>query len=138
MEGVSETSDELCALRVVQSGRWIRGKNKIAVQIDNEGIARSSEECAALGGDTEDVWARFLNKLFGVTSMDNRNVETTPLVDTNAISYGLGSNGEHRWVVRDKDDAASLRYSSFDNSDNVWNGQAAEQWPHGKVLEASG
>lgn len=40
--------------------------------------------------------------------------------------------------MADKDDSTGRRDGGLDDSDDVGNGQAGEQWPHGKVLEASG
>jgi hypothetical protein len=40
--------------------------------------------------------------------------------------------------VTDKDDSSGRRNGGFDDTDNVGNGQAREQRPHGEVLEAGG
>ena len=69
--------------------------------------------------------------------MNDRDVKTAPLVDADAEADGLGSHGQHRRVVADKDDATGGRDGGFDDSNNVRDGEAAKQRPHGEVLETS-
>lgn len=71
-----------------------------------------------------------------MASMHHRNVETTPFVDAHAETNGLGSNGQHCRVMTHEDDASCRRQRSLDDPDNIGDGQAGEQGPHGKVLEA--
>jgi hypothetical protein len=69
--------------------------------------------------------------------MNDGDVETAPLVDADAEANSLRSNGEHSRMMTGKDDATSWGDSSLYNSDHVGDSQAAEQRPHGEVLETS-
>jgi hypothetical protein len=131
-----QSCDKLVALSGVKGGRRARGKNEVAIEVNNQSVGRSCEKRAALDGDTQDVRARLLDQLLGVSGVDDRDVETTPLVNSYAVSYGLGSHGEHGRVVTDENDATGRRDSRFDDTDNVGNRQAVEEGPHGEVLES--
>jgi len=71
-----------------------------------------------------------------MSGVNDRNVESTPLIHANAESDCLGSNSKHCWVVTDEDDAARRGDSSLDDTDNILYTQASEQWPQGEVLES--
>lgn len=66
----------------------------------------------------------------------HRNVKTAPFVDADAEADSLGGDGQHGRVVAHEDDATSRGDGGFDDADNVGNGQAVEQRPHGKILES--
>ena len=110
---------------------WRTGReDEVAVEIDNESISRSCEEGAALSRHTNDVWSWFLNQFLDVPRMDDRNVEATPFVDSNAEADGFGGNCEHSWIVAGEDDTASRRNGSFDDTDNVRDREARKERPH--------
>jgi hypothetical protein len=115
----------------------VRSQHKVAVQVNNKCIRRCGEQGAALCGHTENVRTRLLDQILGVTGVDNRNVKATPLVNANHVADGFSGHGKHCRVVRNENDAASRRDSCLEYTDNVRNAQAAEEWPHGEVLEAS-
>lgn len=70
--------------------------------------------------------------------MDNWNIQAAPFVDPHTVPNGFSSNGQHSWVMTDKDDPASWRHCGLDHADDVGDGQAGEQGPHGEVLETGG
>lgn len=137
-QSLSKTGDHLGALTRRQHCRRAGCEHKVAIEINNQSIAWCSEKRPAFGGDTKNVRARLLDELLCVASVNDWDIETTPFVDTDAVSNSLGGQGKHGWVVTDEDDSPSRGNGSFENSDNVGNGKTAEEWPHGKVLEASG
>ena len=136
IEGLGHAVNHLCALASIERSWWARGEHKVAVEVDDKCVGRGSEEGPALSGDTENVGAWLLNKLFGVSGMDNWDVETAPLVDADAVADGLSSNRKHSRVVADKYDAASWRQGGLNNAYDVRNGEAREKRPHGEVLES--
>jgi hypothetical protein len=138
VQSLGESGDELVALTGSQSSRWAGSQNKVAIKINNQGIGGRREERAALNSDTKDVGTRLLNKLLGMAGVHNGNVETAPLVNSNAVSNSLGGHGEHGRVVADEDDSASGRDGSLNDTDDVGNRQTVEQGPHGEVLEPCG
>ncbi len=85
---------------------------------------------ASVGAVNRDRHSAVIPRMYGP-------IETAPLINTDAVSDSLGSHCKHCWVVTDENDAASWRKSCLNNTNNVGNGQAREQWPHGKVLESS-
>jgi hypothetical protein len=138
VQGLCQSVDHLGSLSRSES-RWRAGcENKVAIKINDESITWCCEECAALSSHTEDIWSWLLDKLFDVTSMHNWNVKTTPLVNPDAESDRLCSNGQDSWVMTGEDNAAGWGDSSLNHTNNVWNGQTHEKGPHGKVLEARG
>jgi hypothetical protein len=138
VQGLSQPGDELVALTRGQSGRGVGGEDEVAIQVDNEGVVGGGEEGPALGGDAEDVGAGLLNKLLGMTGVDNGDVETAPLIDANAVPDGLGGHCEHGRVVAHEDDAAGGGDGGLNDADDVGDGEAGEEGPHGEVLEAGG
>lgn len=112
-----------------------RSQHEVSVQIHNKCIRRSSKECTTFRGDTKDVWPRLLDKVLGVTGVDNRDIETTPFVYSNAKSNRFSGNGEHRGIMTNENYTACWRYCRFNYTHNVRNRQTGEQRPHGKVLE---
>lgn len=135
---MGQAVDHLGSLPRGQSSRRTGCQYKVPVQIDDESVCGSGEKSTALSGNTKDIWARLLNKLLNVASVDNWDVKTAPLVDTNAKSDGLGSNGKHSRVVASENDATSGRDGCFDNTNDVRDRQAGEERPHGEVLESRG
>lgn len=135
-QGLRQAIDHLSPLARVESARRVRGKDEVAVQIDNQRIVRSGEESAAFGRDTQNVRARLLDEALGMASVNDRNVQATPFVDTDQVANGLSCDGEHGRVVADKNNAPSGRNSGFDDTDDVRDRETGEQGPHGKVLEA--
>jgi hypothetical protein len=121
VQGLCKTGNELVALAGRKSGRGAGGEDEIAIEVDDKSVGGSSEERAALHGDTKDVRARLLDQLLGVASVDNRNVKTTPFVNSDAVSHSFGSHGEHSRVVTDKDNSACRRDGRLDDADNVRN-----------------
>ena len=119
VERLSQAVDELGTLALVQDVGWTGSQNEVAVQIHDQSIGGGVEESAALGGDTQNVRTGLLDKLLDVAGVNNRNVETAPLVDANAVADCLRGHGQHGWVVADKDDTASGRDGGFDHTDNV-------------------
>ena len=73
-----------------------------------------------------------------MAGVNHGHVQTTPLIDANAVANGFRSDRQHGRVVADKNDATGRRDRSLNDADNVRNRQTSEQWPHGKVLEAGG
>lgn len=71
-----------------------------------------------------------------MTRMHHWDVETAPLVDADTKPDGLGRHGQHSRVVADKYDAASGRYGSFNDSNNIGDGKTTKERPHGEVLES--
>lgn len=138
VQSLGESGNELVALTGSQGSGWAGSQNKVAIKINNQGISGRREERAALNSDTKDVGARLLNKLLGMAGVNNGNVETAPLVNSNTVSNSLGSHGEHGRVVADKDDSASGRDGSLNDTNDVGNRQTVEQGPHGEVLEPCG
>ena len=72
-----------------------------------------------------------------MSSMHNWNVETTPFVNTNAVSDSLSSHCQHCWIVTDKDNSPSRRKSCLYHTNYIGNGETREERPHGEVLESS-
>ena len=138
IQGLGHAVDKLGALALVQHIGRAGGEDKVAIEVDHKSIRRGVEQSPALGSDTQNIGTRLLNQLLDVTGVNHGDVQTTPLVDANAVANGFRSDSQHRWVVTDENDAASRRDSSLDHADNVGDGQTSEQWPHGKVLEAGG
>jgi hypothetical protein len=136
-ERLGHAVDELRPLPGRPCVGWVRSQHKVAVQIDNKCIWWCSEQSAAFSGHTEDVRARLLYQILGVTGMNNRNVKATPLVNADHVADGFSGHGEHGRVVRNENNAASRRDSCLEYADNVRNAQTAKEWPHGEVLEAS-
>jgi len=136
-ERLGHAVDELGSLPSRPCVGRVRGQHEVAIQVNNQCIWRCSEQGAALCGNTQNVRAGLLYQILGVTGVDDRNVESTPFVDANHVANGFSGHGEHSRVVRNEDNAASRRDSSLEDTDDVWNAQAAEEWPHGEVLEAS-
>jgi len=136
VESLCKSCNKLVALAGGKSSRRAGGKNKVAIKINNQSIGRGSEERATLNGDTQNVRAGLLNQFLSVTSVHNWDIESAPLVNSNTVSHGLSSHGEHSRVVADEDDSACRRDGSFDNTDNVGNRETVEKRPHGKVLES--
>lgn len=121
VQRLCQAGHKLVALVGVQGGRGARGKNEVAVEVYYQGVGRGGKKGPALRGNTENVRARFLHELLCVPSVNHRNVQTAPLVNTDAVAHRLRSHGKHRWVVADKDYAASGRYGGFNDTDNVRN-----------------
>lgn len=138
IERLGQTGNHLVPLSRRQDAGRARGHDKVAVQVNNQSVRRSSEQAAAFSADTKNVWAGFFNEVLHVASVHNRDIETTPFVDTNAVADRLGGDGQDSWVVTDEDDATSGRHGSLNNTNDIRDRQTAEQWPHGKVLEAGG
>jgi hypothetical protein len=136
VQSLRQAGHKLIALVCGQSSGRAGCENKVAVKINDQGVGGSGEERPALGSDTQDVWAWFLDKLLGVTGVNHGDVETAPLVDSDAKSYRLGGHGEHGRVVADENDAACGRDGGLDYTHDVGNGETSKQWPHGEVLEA--
>uniref|UniRef100_A0A1Y1K5I4 Uncharacterized protein n=1 Tax=Photinus pyralis TaxID=7054 RepID=A0A1Y1K5I4_PHOPY len=67
----------------------------------------------------------------------NRDVKTAPFVNSDAVPHCFGGNCEHGGIVAHKDDSSSRRHGCLNNANNVWDGQAVEKRPHGKILEPS-
>lgn len=112
------------------------GDNQISVKIHQESVLGRGEQRSTFRSDTQNIWARLLNEIVNTSSVSNRYIQTSPVVHAGTESNGFCGNCQHRRMVRHKDDSSSRRYSRFNQSDHVWNGQAAEERPHGEVLEA--
>lgn len=138
VKSLGHAVNHLGALASIEGGRWAGSKDKVAVQIDDKRVGWRSEESPALSGDTEDIWARLLDELGGMSSMHNRDVETAPLVDADAVADRLRGHSQHSGVVADEDDAAGRRQGGLYDAHDVWDGEAGEEGPHGEVLEAGG
>lgn len=63
----------------------------------------------------------------------HRDIQTAPLKHSYAVAKGLCSNRQHCRIMADEDDPPGRRQSGLDETDNVGDGQAAEQRPHGKL-----
>lgn len=137
VESLGKTSDHLLALTVGEGGWWAGRQDKVAVKVNDQGIVGSSEEGSALGSDTEDVRTRFLDKFGDVAGVDDGDVETTPLVDSDSEPNSLSGRSKHRRVVADEDDAASGRNCGLNDANNVGDGQAGKERPESEVLETS-
>ena len=135
-EGLGQAVDELGALAGAEHAGGAGGEDEVAVEVDDEGVGGRGEERAALGGDAEDVGAGFLDEVADVTGVDDGHVEATPLVDADAVADGLGGGGEDGGVVADEDDAAGGGDGGLEDADDVGDGEAGEEGPHGEVLEA--
>ena len=135
-EGLGEAGDELGALAGAEHAGRAGGEDEVAVEVDDEGVGGRGEERAALGGDAEDVGAGFLDEVADVAGVDDGHVEATPLVDADAVADGLGGGGEDGGVVADEDDAAGGGDGGLEDADDVGDGEAGEEGPHGEVLEA--
>src|SRR6476469_5624941 len=72
-----------------------------------------------------------------MSSMHNWDVEAAPLIDPDAIPDSLCCNSENSRIVTNKDNTTSWRKSCLYDTNDIWNGQTREQWPHGEVLETS-
>lgn len=136
-ERLSHAVDELGPLPGRPCIGRVRSQHEVAVQVHDKCVRRRSEQSAAFCGHTEDVRAGLLYQILGVAGVDDRNVEATPLVNANHVANGFSSHGEHRGVMRNENNAASRRDGCLKYTDDVRNAQAAEEWPHGEVLEAS-
>ena len=79
-----------------------------------------------------------MNQFCDVTRMDDRDVETTPLVNANKVAYCFGSKGQHRDIVAGEDQPSSRRNGCLDHANNIGDRKTSEQGPHGEVLETSG
>lgn len=97
----------------------------------------SGEERATLSSDANNVWARLPNPLLCMKSVNYRNIETSQFVDEHAETDSLSGNREHSLIVTDKDDLSGWRQSSLNDSYDIRDGPASQQWPHGEVLKAS-
>lgn len=138
IEGLGESVDELGALALVQDIGWAGGQDEVPVQVNHEGIRGGIEKGTALGGDTQNVRARLLDKLLDVAGVHNGHVEATPLIHANAVADGLGCRSQHGGVVTDEDDTASRRNSGLDHTNDVRDGETVKEGPHGEVLESGG
>jgi hypothetical protein len=121
VQSLSQSRNKLVTLAGSKSCRRAGGEDKVAIKVNDEGVSGSCEERAALDGDTQDVRTRLLDQLLGMTSVDNRDVKTTPFINSDAVSDSFGSHGEHSRVVADKDDSARRRDGCFDDADDVGN-----------------
>lgn len=72
-----------------------------------------------------------------MTSMNDRLIQTTPLVYPNAEADSFGGHSQHGRVMTDKDDSSRGRDGSFNDTDNVWDGETVEQRPQREILKAS-
>lgn len=138
VQSLGQSRHKLVPLASLEGSRGVRGEYKVPVQVDNQGIGGRREQRPALGRDTENIRAGLLDQVLSVPSMDNRDVQTAPLVDTNTEPDRFRGHGQHRRVVADKDNAAGRGDGGFNDAHDVGNRQAAEQRPHGEVLEPSG
>lgn len=116
---------------------WVGGEDEVSVQINDQRVGRSGEQGTAFRSDSENVWARFLHQILRMTSVNDRDVESAPLVYAHHVADCLGCNSEHCRVVRDKNDLASRGDCSFEYTNDIRDAQATEQGPHGKILEAT-
>lgn len=107
VESLGQARDKLIALAGCQGSWRVRSQDEVAVEVNHEGIVGRSEERAAFGSDTQDVWAGLLNELLGVAGMHHWHVQPTPLVNADAVANRLGGDGEDGRVVAHEDDAAS-------------------------------
>ena len=137
VQRLSKAVDHLGPLTSGENVWWARCQNEVAVEIDDKRIGWRSEKASTLSGNTEDIRTWLLDQFLRIAGMHNRDVQSTPLVNTNAEADSLCSHGKDRWVVADEDDAASGRYSRLNYSHNVGDRETSEQWPHRKVLETS-
>lgn len=135
IEGLGQTVDELGTLAGAQDVGRTGSENKVAVQVHHERIRRGVEQGTALRGDTKDVRTGLLDEVLDMTGVDDGNVQTAPFVDPHAVPNRLSGDGKNGGIVTDENDTTSRRHSGLDNTDNVRDGQAGEERPHGKVLE---
>ena len=133
---LAQTVDHLGPLSRAEGGGWARGQDKVVVQVDDESIRGRGKETAAFGCHPQDVRSRFLDKLLRMTGVYYGNVETAPLVHAYTETDGLGGHGEDGGIVADEDDPSGRRQGRLDDANDVGYGEAGEQRPHGKVLEA--
>ncbi|KAH6610285.1 hypothetical protein Trco_000305 [Trichoderma cornu-damae] len=138
VEGLGQAGDKLVALAGGQGSGGAGREDKVAVQIDDQGVGGGGEERAALGRDAQDVGARLLDELLGVARVHHGDVQAAPFKHADAVPHSLGGDGEHGRIVTDEDDATSGGDGGLDDADNVGDGQAVEEGPHGEVLEAGG
>ena len=137
-EGLGQPVDHLAPLARRKGRGRARGQDKVAVEVDDQGVGRGREETPALGRGAEDVRSRLLHELLQVAGVHDGHVQTAPLVDPDAEADRLGRDGEHGRVVADEDDATGRRQGGLDDADDVGDREAREQRPRGKVLEAGG
>ena len=138
IESLCKAVDHLSPLSWAQNIWWAGGQDKVAIEVNDQSIGWRSEQGAALSSHPKNIGTGFLDKLLDVTGMHHWVVKATPFVNAHKIADGLGSDGQDSRIVRDKDYAAGWGNSSLDDTNNVRNRETAEEWPHGKVLEASG
>jgi len=138
IESLGQTVDELGALAGAQDVGRGGGENKVAVQVHHERIRRSVKQGTALSGDTKDVRTGLLDEVLDVTGVDDGNVQAAPFVHPYAVPDRLSGNGKNGGIVTDENDTTGRRHSGLDNTDNVRDGQAGKERPHGEVLEAGG
>lgn len=136
VQRLGKTGDELVTLAGRKGRGRVRCEHEVTVEVHDESVVWSGEEGPAFGGDTENVGARLLNKLLGMASMNNRHVETAPLIDADTVPDGLGSHREHGGVVAHEDNTAGRGDGGLDDADDVGDGETREQGPHGEVLKA--
>lgn len=136
IERLCQATDHLGSLTWRQDIRRARSEHKVAVEVDDKGVGRSGEERAAFGGDTEDVGARLVDEFFGVASMNHWHIKSTPFIHTHTESNSLGSDGQNCGVMTNENDPTGWGDSRFDYANDVGDGQAGKQRPHGEVLEA--
>lgn len=89
IEGLGQSGDKLVALTRSQSGGRAGCENKVAIQVDDQGISGSREEGSALSRNTQDVRARLLDELLGMAGVHHGNIQTTPLKHSDAVSHSL-------------------------------------------------
>jgi hypothetical protein len=121
VQGLSHAGDEFGALALVQHIRRAGSEDKVAIQVDHKRIRRGVEQSAAFGSNTQNVGTGLLDQLLDVASVNHGHVQTTPLVDANAITNGFGSDSQHRRVVADENNTAGGRDGSLNHADNVRN-----------------
>ena len=107
IESLRQPADHLGSLARRERGGRTGRKDKVTVEIDDKSIIGRGKERATFSSHSHNIRTRLLNEFFDVASMYDWFVETTPFVDANEITDGFGCDGEHGWVVADKDDASS-------------------------------
>jgi hypothetical protein len=126
IESLGQSSDEFVALAWSQSRWGIGCEDEVSVEVDNKSVIGRSEKRSALGGNTEDVWTRFLHKLLCVTSVNDGDVQAAPFVNADAIADSFCGHGEYSRIVTDEDDAPSRRDCCLDDTHDVGDGQTSE------------
>ena len=107
VEGLRQSVDKLCSLTSSQNVGGIRGEDIVPIEVDHEGVRGSSIERAALGGDTEYVRARLLNEVPNMASVNDGDVQATPLKNSHTEADSFGSDGEYCWIMTLEDDSPS-------------------------------